>query len=174
MLAIQYLTEGDVVVPVPAYFPFLDVAQVAGRTRIDVSSAGGLDLGEVEGAFQNGAGSIIVTNPFNPGGYVFTESQLDEVCALGLAAPVVEVRRRYAAAHIHALAAPDGHAGSRDDVDDRRLTRVCAGNPKVGRDVVYGTAELDRHGAGDRGQPGDDEIDPDAELAGGVAERVRG
>ena len=61
MLAIQYLTEGDVVVPVPAYFPFLDVAQVAGRTRIDVSSAGGLDLGEVEGAFQHGAGSIIVT-----------------------------------------------------------------------------------------------------------------
>lgn len=82
MLAIQYLTEGDVVVPVPAYFPFLDVAQVAGRTRIDVSSAGGLDLGEVEAAFQNGAGSIIVTNPFNPGGYVFTEAQLDELCAL--------------------------------------------------------------------------------------------
>ena len=82
MLAIQYLTEGDVVVPVPAYFPFLDVAQVAGRKRIDVSSAGGLDLGEVEAAFQNGAGSIIVTNPFNPGGYVFTEAQLDELCAL--------------------------------------------------------------------------------------------
>ena len=36
----------------------------------------------METAFQNGAGSIIVTNPFNPGGYVFTESQLDEVCAL--------------------------------------------------------------------------------------------
>ena len=33
MLAIQYFTEGDVVVPVPAYFPFLDVAEVAGRKR---------------------------------------------------------------------------------------------------------------------------------------------
>ncbi|OFT72884.1 aminotransferase [Corynebacterium sp. HMSC05C01] len=80
MLAIKYFTEGDVIVPVPAYFPFLEVAQVAGRKRVDVSSAGGLDLDEVDAAFANGAGSIIVTNPFNPGGYVFTADELDAVC----------------------------------------------------------------------------------------------
>ena len=80
MLAIKYFTEGDVIVPVPAYFPFLEVAQVAGRKRVDVSSAGGLELDEVDAAFANGAGSIIVTNPFNPGGYVFTADELDAVC----------------------------------------------------------------------------------------------
>ncbi|MDK8823309.1 aminotransferase class I/II-fold pyridoxal phosphate-dependent enzyme [Corynebacterium coyleae] len=80
MLAIKYFTEGDVIVPVPAYFPFLEVAQVAGRKRVDVSSAGGLELDEVDAAFAGGAGSIIVTNPFNPGGYIFTADELDAVC----------------------------------------------------------------------------------------------
>lgn len=85
-LAIEHFTEGDVIVPVPAYFPFLPIADAAGRKRIDISSdrelEGGLDMAEVEAAFEGGAGSIIVTNPFNPGGWMFTADELDEICAI--------------------------------------------------------------------------------------------
>ncbi|MBA4504572.1 aminotransferase class I/II-fold pyridoxal phosphate-dependent enzyme [Corynebacterium sanguinis] len=82
LLAIMYFTEGDVIVPVPAYHPFLEIAETAGRNRVEVSSTGGLDLMEVEAAFRNGAGSIILTNPFNPGGWIFEEEELDQICAI--------------------------------------------------------------------------------------------
>lgn len=82
LLAIMYFTEGDVIVPVPAYHPFLEVAETAGRNKIEVGSTGGLDLMEVEAAFRNGAGSIIITNPFNPGGWIFEEEELDQICAI--------------------------------------------------------------------------------------------
>ena len=86
LLAIQHFTQGPVIVPVPAYFPFLNIADAAGRERIDVASTPGLDLAEIEQAFKQGAGSIIVTNPYNPGGWVFSEAELDAVC---------EVARKY-------------------------------------------------------------------------------
>ncbi|MCT1556381.1 aminotransferase class I/II-fold pyridoxal phosphate-dependent enzyme [Corynebacterium sanguinis] len=82
LLAIMYFTEGDVIVPVPAYHPFLEIAETAGRNRVEVGSTGGLDLMEVEAAFRNGAGSIILTNPFNPGGWMFDEEELDQICAI--------------------------------------------------------------------------------------------
>lgn len=82
LLAIQYLTKGDVIVPVPAYFPFLEIAEAAGRERVDVGSDHGLDLMEVEAAFKNGAGSIVLTNPFNPGGWMFEAEELDQICAI--------------------------------------------------------------------------------------------
>ncbi|SDL87592.1 cystathione beta-lyase [Corynebacterium mycetoides] len=82
LLAIEYFTEGDVIVPVPAYHPFLEIAETAGRNRVEVGSTGGLDLMEVEASFRNGAGSIIITNPFNPGGWIFEEEELDQICAI--------------------------------------------------------------------------------------------
>ncbi len=82
LLAIMYFTEGDVIVPVPAYHPFLEIAETAGRNRVEVGSTGGLDLMEVEAAFRNGAGSIILTNPFNPGGWMFDADELDQICAI--------------------------------------------------------------------------------------------
>lgn len=84
LLAIQHFTQGPVIVPVPAYFPFLNIADAAGRERIDVANT--LNLAEIEQAFKQGAGSIIVTNPYNPGGWVFSEAELDAVC---------EVARKY-------------------------------------------------------------------------------
>ncbi|QPK82820.1 aminotransferase class I/II-fold pyridoxal phosphate-dependent enzyme [Corynebacterium qintianiae] len=82
LLAIVYFTEGDVVVPVPAYHPFLEIAETAGRNKVEVGSTGGLDLMEVDAAFRNGAGSIILTNPFNPGGWMFESEELDQICAI--------------------------------------------------------------------------------------------
>ena len=82
LLAIEHFTQGPVIVPVPAYFPFLDIADAAGRERINVASTPGLDLAEIEEAFKEGAGSIIVTNPYNPGGWIFSEAELDAICDL--------------------------------------------------------------------------------------------
>lgn len=82
LLAIQYFTQGPVIVPVPAYHPFLEVAETAGRERINVAAVPGLDVDELEAAFARGAGSLILTNPYNPGGWTFDAERLDEICAL--------------------------------------------------------------------------------------------
>lgn len=95
LLGIQYFTRPDspVVVPLPAYPPFLELPETAGRERIDVgiSPANGdlkegekprLDLEAIEKAFVEGAGSILLANPFNPLGYVFGEEHLSELVAL--------------------------------------------------------------------------------------------
>lgn len=95
LLSIQYFTRPDspVVVPLPAYPPFLELPETAGRERIDVGvtpSNGDvqpgekprLDLEAIEHAFADGAGSILLANPFNPLGYVFDEDHLRELVAL--------------------------------------------------------------------------------------------
>ena len=95
LLGIQYFTRPDsaVVVPLPAYPPFLELPETAGRERIDVgiSPSNGdvkegekprLDLEAIEKAFAEGAGSILLANPFNPLGYVFDEEHLNELVAL--------------------------------------------------------------------------------------------
>lgn len=85
-LAVAHFTRPDspVVVPVPAYPPFLSIPQVAGRKRIDVAAdaAGGLNLGEVEAAFAAGAGSILLCSPHNPLGYTFDTATLIELTDL--------------------------------------------------------------------------------------------
>lgn len=95
LLGIQYFTRPDspVVVPLPAYPPFLELPETAGRKRIDVgvSPANGdlkegekprLDLESIERAFADGAGSILLANPYNPLGYVFDEEHLHELVEL--------------------------------------------------------------------------------------------
>ena len=78
LLAIQYFTREDsaIVVPSPAYPPFLELPETAGRERIDISAVGGLDLAEVEGAFKAGAGALLLCSPHNPLGYTFDEETL--------------------------------------------------------------------------------------------------
>src|SRR5690625_673716 len=123
-LAIAFLTrsQSPVVLPVPAYMPFFDVLQVAGRTRVEVpmvrDAAGRyeLDLDAVAAAFAAGAGSIILCNPFNPLGTVFTAAELAAVVDLAAAhgarviadeihAPLVYDGRHVPAASVSAAAA---------------------------------------------------------------------
>lgn len=85
LLGIQYFTRPDspVVVPVPAYPPFLELPAAAGRERIDVPvTETGLDLDAIEKAFADGAGSILLANPYNPLGFVFDEEHLSALVAL--------------------------------------------------------------------------------------------
>lgn len=82
LLGVQYFTRPDspVIVPVPSYPPLLEVPETAGRERIDVSSA--FDLDEIEEAFRQGAGSILLSNPYNPLGIVLGEEFLRGLVAL--------------------------------------------------------------------------------------------
>ncbi|KQB86891.1 MalY/PatB family protein [Corynebacterium lowii] len=109
-LAVQFFTRPDspVVVPVPAYPPFLNIPAAAGREKITVSAQynpeqGGMDLGEIEQAFAQGAGSILLCSPHNPLGYTLSEEFLR-----GL----MELAQRYSARvlvdEIHAPLVLDG------------------------------------------------------------------
>lgn len=84
LLGVQYFTKPDspVVVPVPAYPPFLEIPATAGRELVEVGAKDGLDMMEIEAAFKNGAGSILLASPNNPWGYTFDAEELAQLCAI--------------------------------------------------------------------------------------------
>jgi len=70
-----------VIVPTPAYMPFLTVPAMHGRTAIEVpmAASGGravLDLEAIERELVAGAGLVALCNPLNPGGRVFERDEL--------------------------------------------------------------------------------------------------
>lgn len=80
LLGVQYFTREDspVIVPVPSYPPLLELPRTAGREKIETS----LELDDIERAFQAGAGSILLANPYNPLGRVLGEDYLAELVEL--------------------------------------------------------------------------------------------
>ena len=86
---IDHLTRpgSAVIVPTPAYMPFLTIPQTHGREMIPVPAihdpkaktdegAWKLDLEGIEAALQAGAGLVILCDPWNPTGRVFSTSEL--------------------------------------------------------------------------------------------------
>lgn len=72
-----------IVLPTPAYMPFFDVAKVTGRELVEVpmirSETGwAVDLDAVDAALVPGA-TLVLCNPHNPIGKVYTESELLEL-----------------------------------------------------------------------------------------------
>lgn len=105
-LAVQYFTKPDspVVVPVPAYPPFLEIPATAGREMVEVGAKDGLDMMEIEAAFRNGAGSILLASPNNPWGYTFDAEELAQLCAIA-----DKYGARVLSDEIHAPIVYDGH-----------------------------------------------------------------
>ena len=73
-----------VILPTPAYMPFLAVPGFLGREIIQVpmrDDAGffTLDLGAISGAFRAGGHLLIFCNPYNPLGRVFTRDEIAQV-----------------------------------------------------------------------------------------------
>lgn len=93
---IEYHTRpgSAVIVPTPAYMPFLSIPGQHGRECIQVpalrtpaSAASGtpgwaLDLEPIESAMAAGAGLLVLCNPWNPVGRVLDPAELDAVAAL--------------------------------------------------------------------------------------------
>ena len=71
-----------IIVPTPAYMPFLTVAPAADREVIEVPSLVdddgrySLDLAGIDAAFAAGAGLLVLCNPWNPVGRVLTRDEL--------------------------------------------------------------------------------------------------
>ncbi|HEU4319073.1 MAG TPA: aminotransferase class I/II-fold pyridoxal phosphate-dependent enzyme [Acidimicrobiia bacterium] len=88
--AIVHLTRpgSPVVLHTPVYFPFFSMVERAGRELIEVPSTRGedgryrLDLSGIDRALADGAGSIVLCNPWNPTGRVFTADELGELLAV--------------------------------------------------------------------------------------------
>ena len=70
-----------VIVPTPAYMPFLTLQQATGREVIEVPSPDvdgryELDLDGIDRAFQAGADVLVLCNPWNPVGRVLSRDEL--------------------------------------------------------------------------------------------------
>ncbi|MFG6401152.1 MalY/PatB family protein [Microbacterium sp. P04] len=85
-LAIERFTApgSAVIVPTPAYMPFLIVPPMHGREVIEVPSIEvdgrmTMDLDGIARAFDEGAGLLVLCNPHNPLGTVFTRDELEAV-----------------------------------------------------------------------------------------------
>ncbi|SMG07370.1 cystathione beta-lyase [Corynebacterium pollutisoli] len=83
-LAIEYMTRPDsgVIVPVPAYPPFLELPEATRRRMHHIDAYDGIDLGDVEKQFAEGAGSILLCAPNNPLGYTLDAQFLEQLCDL--------------------------------------------------------------------------------------------
>lgn len=77
-----------VVVPTPAYMPFLSIPKQMGRDVVEVPSILGddglwrLDFEAIETAFAGGAGLFVLCNPWNPAGRSMTRLELARLAGL--------------------------------------------------------------------------------------------
>ena len=89
----SHTSEGSpIIVPTPAYMPFLEIPGRHRRECIEVPSvtrpsrdgspSWELDLDGVEAAMATGAGLLVLCNPWNPVGRILTPVELDAVAAL--------------------------------------------------------------------------------------------
>ena len=84
-LALNVLSEpGPMVMPVPAYAPQLEIAQLAERERVDLvldpaAERAEIDLDRLASLFEAGARTLLLTQPHNPWGRVFTRAELEGV-----------------------------------------------------------------------------------------------
>jgi cystathionine beta-lyase len=83
----EFTDDGAVIVPTPAYMPFLDPVVVRGREIVEVPAASvdgqsALDLDGIEAAFTAGARVLVLCNPWNPVGRVLSVEELSELACL--------------------------------------------------------------------------------------------
>ncbi|MFP3914416.1 MAG: MalY/PatB family protein [Actinomycetota bacterium] len=85
--AIIHLTApgSAVILHTPVYFPFFSMVERAGRELVEVPCLPGpdgryrLDLDAIARAFREGAGSLVLCNPWNPTGRVLTPEEVGRV-----------------------------------------------------------------------------------------------
>ena len=84
-VALDVLSDtGPMIMPVPAYAPQLAIAEVTGRERVDLvvdpdAERAELDLDRLDALFAAGARTLLLTQPHNPWGRVFTRAELEAV-----------------------------------------------------------------------------------------------
>ncbi|WP_188113609.1 MalY/PatB family protein [Nocardioides humilatus] len=102
-LALDLLSDhGPVVMPIPGYPPQLSIAQITGRQRVDLvvdpdAERAEIDLDHLDRLFADGARTLLLTQPHNPWGRVFTRAELE-----GIRDVVVRHGARVVSDEIHA------------------------------------------------------------------------
>lgn len=102
-LALDVLSDPEaMVMPVPAYSPQLAIAQITGRQRVDLvlspdADKAQIDLDRLDDLFRHGARTLLLTQPHNPWGRVFTRAELE-----GIRDVVTRHRGRVISDEIHA------------------------------------------------------------------------
>lgn len=88
-LALEHhsLPGSKVIVPTPAYMPFLSIPPLSGREVLEVpmirsGDQYALDLDGLQRAFDAGGNLLVLCNPYNPVGRVFTRAELAAVSAV--------------------------------------------------------------------------------------------
>jgi cystathionine beta-lyase len=76
-----------VVIPTPAYPPFFEVVELTGRPVVAAPMARDadrdtLDLNAIDAALAAGARAVLLCNPHNPTGRVFTVQELEALCSI--------------------------------------------------------------------------------------------
>ena len=100
--------------PVPAYAPQLAIAEISGRERVDLvvdpdAERAEIDLDRLDALFADGARTLLLTQPHNPWGRVFTRAELE-----GVRDVVLRHGARVIADEIHApLVLPGAEARAR-------------------------------------------------------------
>lgn len=151
--AIVHLTRpgSPVVVHSPVYFPFYSMVERAGRDLIEVRCERDednryvLNLDAIDRALDDGAGSVVLCNPWNPTGRVFSEAELGE-----LAGVVSQHDARIIADEIHAPIVYDDTAHTpAASIDPERTVTVTSASkawnlPGLKCAQVVLTSERDR------------------------------
>jgi cysteine-S-conjugate beta-lyase len=84
-VALDVLSDpGPMVLPLPAYDPQLDIAQITGRERWDLpvdpdAGTAMFDLDHLDRLFADGARTLLLTQPHNPCGHVYTRAELEGI-----------------------------------------------------------------------------------------------
>lgn len=84
-LALDVLSDpGPMVMPIPGYPPQLAIAEITGRARVDLvvdpdAARAEIDLDALDRLFAAGARTLLLTQPHNPWGRVFTRAELEGV-----------------------------------------------------------------------------------------------
>jgi cysteine-S-conjugate beta-lyase len=84
-VALDVLSDpGPMVLPLPAYHPQLDVAQITGRERWDLpvdpdAETAMFDLDHLDRLLADGARTLLLTQPHNPCGHVYTREELEGI-----------------------------------------------------------------------------------------------
>lgn len=76
---------GTIIVPTPAYMPFISVPELVGVGVVEIpmlrhGTEWQLDLPAIEAAFAAGASALVLCHPHNPIGKVYSARELQQVC----------------------------------------------------------------------------------------------
>lgn len=84
-LALDALSDpGPVVMTLPGYPPLISIAEITGRDRVDLvvdpdAERAEIDLDALDRLFADGARTLLLTQPHNPWGRVFSRAELEAI-----------------------------------------------------------------------------------------------